>query len=165
MCITVYYIFKHSRPLEIIYSFMSITAASGRPLFKLQTNPDFCLVVGAKHHLRKNNKKWQENTLKALWNEFTAQLENIRINVDVLHLHVPHQLPGHLQTTSISRANIRSNYVCCVNTAFLECFIQWMLFNLPKTLTFKWVSHLLIGSRRPLPPTETLFWHRKWMDW
>lgn len=126
MCMTVY-IFKCSRLCEMIISFIPITAACGRPFFVLQTLPDYGFVVGAKHNLRKNNQKWDENTLEALRNESAPQLEGIKRNVDVLHLYVPHELSGHFQTTSTSQADgaafILGNYVCWVNSAFL-CLIN-----------------------------------------
>lgn len=112
----------------MIHSFISITAASGLPLFVLQTLPDYGLVVGAEHDLRKSDKKLHENTLNPLQNEFIPSLKRLRINVDVFYLFVPRQLSGYLRTTSISQADgaafIWGNYVCCVNSAFLDCSIN-----------------------------------------
>lgn len=65
-------------------SFIWITAPSGRSLFGLQT-----LDVGAEHSL---TKKQQEMTLKypwgsGEWRRLIPQLEDIKTNVDVLHLY------------------------------------------------------------------------------
>lgn len=56
-----------------------------------------------------------KKTLETLQNEIIQQLEGIKINVNSLcTLMFPHQLSGHLQTTSIPQADgaafIRGNY-------------------------------------------------------